>query len=76
MRREACDFSPLETDRSRGRAQSAGDQIEGRALARAVRANEAENLAFAHFERDLVHRQESSEAFAKPFDGEHQARAA
>ena len=66
----------LKTDRSGGRAQGASNQVEGRAFARAIRADQPENLALTHFEGDLVYRQESPEAFAERFDGEHQARAA
>ena len=68
MRRQAADFRALEADRAGARAQSAGDQIERRALARAVRPDEAEDLALAHFEGHLVDRQESSEALGEPLD--------
>ena len=50
------------------RAQVARDQVEGRALARAVRADEAKDFALAHFEGHLIDRQESSEALGKPLD--------
>jgi len=73
---EAGDFVALKADRSCGRAQGTGNQIERRAFARTVGADQPENLALTHFEGDLVYRQESPEAFAERFDGEHQARAA
>ena len=73
---EVCDFRPLEADRPRTRAQCAGDQVKGRTLAGAVRADQAKYLAFAYFEGNLVDGQESSEAFGKPFDRQHQVRMA
>src|SRR5262249_499848 len=76
VRGKAGDFVSLKTDRSGGRAQGASNQGEGRAFARAIRADPPENLPLPHFQGDLVYRQESSQAFAERFDGEHQARAA
>jgi hypothetical protein len=73
---KADDLRALKTDRSCGRAQGAGNQIEGRALAGAVGADQPENLALTDFEGDLVYRQESSEALAEPFDRQHYARMA
>ena len=72
----AAVISPLEADRPRARAQCAGDQIERRALARAVRTDEAENLALTNLERHLIDRQESSETLGQALDREHFQRMA
>ena len=45
-------------DASRGRLQQAGDHPQRRRLARAVRPEEAVNLARLHVERDVVNRRE------------------
>src|SRR5260370_3188153 len=67
----AADLGTVEPDRAGGRAQRPGDQVEDRALARAIGADQAENLALAELERDPVHRPESVEALGQGFDGPH-----
>ena len=62
VRRQAADFHAFETDRARRRPQISRNEIEGRAFARAVRTDKAENLALAHFEGHLIDCQESPEA--------------
>ena len=72
MRRQAADLLAFEADRAGRRAQRAGNEIEGRALAGAVRPDQAEDFARAQFEGDLVDGQESSEAFTQAIDLEHE----
>jgi len=43
----------------------AGDEVEGRALARAVRADEAEDLALGHVEGNAAYRSETAKAFSE-----------
>ena len=76
VRGKTCDVLALEADRSGRRAQVAGNQIERRALARAVRADQAQNFTLADFEGDLVDRQETAEALGQPLDCEHLQRMA
>src|SRR5262249_21370563 len=64
VRGEPRDLAAAKADRARARPQRAGDQVERRALARAIRADQAQNLAFARFKRDLIDRQETAEALA------------
>ncbi len=60
-----------EHDRAGARPQRAGDQVEDRALARAVGADEPEDLALPHLERYLVDGQETAEALRQALDREH-----
>ena len=46
MRREALDRGAGHADRARRRAEHAGHQADERALARAVRSDESQQLAF------------------------------
>src|SRR5207248_10247228 len=46
------------------------DRVEGRGLAGAVRADQREHLAFAHFEAEVFDREEAAEAHRQVFDFE------
>src|SRR2546426_6962 len=72
---EAGDRLAAESDRARGRGEGAGDAVEARRLARAVRADETEDLALADLEGDGVQRREAAEALAQAGDRAHPARA-
>ena len=54
--------------------QSAGDQVESRALSRAVRTDQAENLARADDEREVIYRDEAAELPARVANFEKRAR--
>jgi hypothetical protein len=53
VRRLAADLAALEADRAARGRERAGDQVEGGALARAVGADQAEDLALGELEVDL-----------------------
>ena len=55
---------------ARGR-QHAGDEVEGGRLAGAVRADQAEDLAGAHLEADVVDRHQAAELLAHRLHVEH-----
>ena len=60
--------SPREADPPGARPEDARDQIEGRRLARAVRANQADELALGDAEVDAVQRADAAEALAEFLD--------
>src|SRR6202023_231057 len=70
VRGEAVDGAAVETHGTLFVLQGAADAIDQRALARAVRADEAEALAGRHVERDVLQRDEAAEAFAEIVDFE------
>src|ERR1700675_2638291 len=76
MRGEAVDGPAVETHRTLLILQRAADAIDQRALARAVRTDEAEALAGGHVERDVFQRDETAEAFAEVIDFEQVRHAA
>ena len=53
---QPADLLACELDRAGRRHVHAGDAVEGRALARAVRADQAEDLALLDVERDVARR--------------------
>ena len=61
MRLEADDRPPLEQDLARVGAVDAGDQVEERRLARAVRPDHADDLALVHMEVELRDDAEAAE---------------
>src|SRR5271156_2211719 len=65
------DLTPSETDRARGRRQGAGQHVEYGALARAVRADQAENLALIDLERHVGDGREATETFGQTGDFQH-----
>src|SRR5439155_4977052 len=75
MRGEPGDLAALEADRAGARRQGAGDQVEDRRLARAVRSNEAEDLAWLDRERHAIDREKPAEPLRKTGDFEHSVRA-
>src|SRR4029077_5783675 len=76
MRGEAIDGTAVETHGTSFIVQRAADAIDQRALAGAVRADEAEALANRHVERDILQRDEAAEAFAEIVDFEQVGRGA
>src|SRR6266566_1728469 len=73
VRRKPRDLRALEADRAIRGPQRAGDQVEGRALARPVRADEAENLPFLNVEGYLVDREEAAEALREAGNRQHRS---
>src|SRR6185503_10852303 len=69
--RQAGNVLPQEPDRPRGRPQRARDQVERGALARAVRADQAEDLALGHLERHVLDGEEAVKVLGQPLDTEH-----
>ena len=61
----------VEADRASSRTQRACDEVEGRALARSVRPDETDDLAFLHFEGHPVDCNESPEALGKLGGDQH-----
>src|SRR6202023_2632140 len=76
VRGEAVDGAAVETHGTLFVLQRAADAIDQRALARAVRADEAEALAGRHVERDVFQRDEAAETFAEIVDFEQVRHAA
>src|SRR3989304_1130875 len=66
---------PGDPEGPRRQGQGARDAVERRGLARAVRADEPEDLALAHLERDGVERREAPEPLGEPADREHEVRS-
>src|SRR6185295_462230 len=65
VRRQPQDGFLLEKNLARTRRISPGDEVEGGALAGAVRADHAENLAFPDLEVELAHGGQAAEALAQ-----------
>src|SRR6185369_4260154 len=64
-------FNAIEQNGAGIRLQRAGDQVEERALAGAVRADHGRERAVGEFERDVVRRLDAAERFGKPADLQH-----
>src|SRR6267154_5819132 len=71
VRRETRDLRPGEFNRTRRRRKRAGEHVEDRALARAVRADQAEDLALIDLERYLVDGREAAKPFDQALDYQH-----
>jgi hypothetical protein len=69
VRRLAGDLATLEADRPRVRREGAREHVEDRALAGAVRADQAEDLALLDPERHAVDGGEAAEALRETLDG-------
>lgn len=69
--RQRGDVLAEEADGARGRLQGAGDQVEQRGLARAVGADEAEDLALGHPQGAAIHGMEAAEGFDQAIHFEH-----
>src|SRR6185503_5801240 len=65
VRREPANTVPREADLARVGAVRPGDQVEGGALAGAVRTDQPEDLAFVHLEAEIRDRGEPAEALAE-----------
>ena len=76
MGRQASYVLAAKLDASASGAQRTGDEIERRALARSVGADEPDDFAFPDFKRDAVDRQKSPEAPGKIGDDQHRQRMA
>ena len=71
------DRRPREDDLAPSRLSAPGDEVERRRLARAVRADQADDLAWPNREADVVDRDEAAECLAAVPDREdRRARAA
>src|SRR5438093_2740063 len=64
----AGDVDPADRGRPLGRREQAAQHADGRGLARAVGAEDAEDLAGGDVERDAVHRREVAEALGEALD--------
>ena len=73
MRRLSRELVTLEADGPRVGRQRAGEEVEDRALARAVGPDQPDDLAPLDRERDVVHGGEAAEALGQPLDGQHGA---
>ena len=71
VRSHARDLRTVEQDRSRRRHQRARQHVEDRALAGAVRADQAENLALLHPERHVIDSGEATKTLHQPFYSQH-----
>jgi hypothetical protein len=67
----AQERAAVEADVAAGRAVDAADRVEQRGLARAVRADQRDELVVAHAERQPVHGRDLAEADADLVDFEH-----
>src|SRR5262249_22021654 len=65
------DVPPIELDRSRIGAQRAGDQVEGGALARAVRADDRGDRPRRRLEAQLIHGAQRAESLVELADLDH-----
>ena len=68
LRRRVVDFLAEHRDRAARRGQHAGDQVEGRALAGAVGADQRHDLAGLDVEGDVVDRDHAAELLARMVD--------
>ena len=71
IRGEAPDFPVLEANRAGRRHERAGHAVEARRLARAIGADEPEDLPLLHGEGDSVEGGEAAEPLGQAIDGEH-----
>src|SRR4051812_19892750 len=65
LRRLRLQRIAVEPDLAGGQRQQAGDQIEGGALAGAVRADQPDNAAALHLEADIVDGDQPAECFSR-----------
>jgi hypothetical protein len=72
VRLEARDVAALERDAPGARALDAGDRADERGLARPVRADDGDDLARGHLERDALERLRVAVVEVEVLDGEHQ----
>ena len=74
LRRRVVDLVAEHGDRAAGRCQHAGDQVEGRALAGAVGADQGDDLAGLDVERDVVDGDDAAELLARLVDVQQHRR--
>ena len=72
--RQTRDRPAAEMDRARVRCEEPGDQAERGRLARAVRADERDDLALTHAEREVGDRLETAEPLRQPRDVQQRRR--
>ena len=65
MRRQIGNIGAAKQDTAAGQRKEPADQIDDRALARAVRADQAEDLALGHLEGNVIDGGEAAERFAQ-----------
>src|SRR5581483_2298062 len=71
MRAPARDVVPVEDDRSGGRPLETGERVDEGRLPRAVRPDQAEDLALSQHEIDPVHGPDAAEVHLEPARLEH-----
>ena len=67
------DRMALKNDPARIGGENAGDQVEERGLAGAVRTDQGVNVAGRDLDRKIVEREKATEALGQPFDRETRA---
>ena len=75
VRRLPADLPPLEPDGAAVGHERPGQHVEDGALARAVGADQAEDLALGDLERDVVDGGEAAEALGESSDAQHERRS-
>ena len=75
VRRELQQVLPVVENRAGIRLVESRDDVEGRRLARAVRADQAEDLTLGDVERDVVEGDDAPEAASEVLDGEQRHEA-
>src|SRR6185312_6523047 len=63
IHRQRCDVVAVELDAAAVRLDQAGDHVEHRGLAGAVRAEQADGFAAAQIDGDALHHRAAAEAF-------------
>jgi len=66
VRGDAADLGAIDRDGAAAQRIEAGNDVDQRRLARAVRPDQAQDLALAHIEIDIAQRLQSAEALARP----------
>ena len=72
----AAQIAVLVDDAPRGRREHAGNRVEQRRFARAVRAYERDDLALADGQAHIAQRLDVAAVYAEGFDLQHQAASA
>ena len=75
MRRHIGDVGAVEHHLARGGLVEAGQHVQRRGLAGAVRPDQRVNAAAPHFDIDIIDRLEAAEIFGEAFDLEHHVAA-
>ena len=72
---QAVDAFATKRDRSGAWRDDAGNEIEGRGLASAVRPDQSQDLAGAQIERQVLDRRQTTEVFGQTADGDERGCA-